>query len=198
MFLCIRLRNIISNTVYIECCHTIGFQKTSLFNGNYGKAYFAFERRWTASSIVESQPQQQLSFVQPAIPPEADPFEINEETGGISDTIRNLIGRFRRQAPQDHYTLSQSNVRMDPPQPFCDSNDQTKVDAFASTDIYIKHCDLRKDGASMQSLSQVDASRQSSPLSYWQFAKTLGSVQTGFSPGISMEDYEKGCRTLKL
>ena len=176
----------------------IGFQNTSLFNGNYGKSYFGFERRWSkAGCTVESQ-QQQLPYVQPAIPPEADLFEMNEDAGVISNTIRNLIGRFRRTAPQDHINLNQSNTMMEPPQPFLGNNHQTEVEAFALNDIYIKHCDLRKDGASMQSLSQVDASRMSSPCSYYQFAKVLGAVQSGFSPGISMDDYEKGCRTFKL
>ena len=66
------------------------------------------------------------------------------------------------------------------------------VQAFAATDVFIKTVDLRRDGSSMQSLSCIEATRELSTASFFQFAKVLGSIKTGFSPGISLEDYHKG------
>ena len=159
----------------------VAFQSTSIFSGDYGKSYFGFERRWTKKTSLthSSEPHRTLTYMEPSIPPEADPYEINEETGMFSATVRNLIGRFRRATPQQdstcHSTLIETSAQ---PHDIANSS-QTDVQAFAATDIYIKHVDLRKDGASINSLSSIDASRVSSPCSYYQFAKVLGAVQTG-------------------
>ena len=117
--------------------------------------------------------------MEPSIPPEADPYDMNEETGIFSATVRSLIGRFRRAAPQQDSTCHSALIETSSqPQDIANSC-QTNVHAFANTDIFIKHVDLRKDGASINSLSTIDASRVSSPCSYYQFAKVLGAVQTG-------------------
>ena len=57
--------------------------------------------------------------------------------------------------------------------PHLDHYSQEKIGAFADTDVYIKHVDLKKDGASMMSLSQIEATRRDSPCSYYQFAKGM-------------------------
>ena len=183
------------------------YQSTSTFSGNYKKASFAFERRWSKDgSVTESMPTEQtMNYIQPSIPPEAPPEvspaadlqENNDQSGGgVSDTIRNLLQRFRR--PANSYDGSNtirveecsSPVEEQSP-PVEEIRNEPQFNDFAATDIYIKHCDLCKDGTSLNSLSQIDASRTSSPCSYYQFAKVLGAVQTGFSPGITMDDYEK-------
>ena len=167
----------------------IAYQSTSIFSGNYKKAYFAFERRWTQTQSFESpSARQSLTFIQPTIPPEADQQTTNEQTG-VSETIRNIFERFRR--PTYTQESNNTNATNETLPSLNENGNQRQLNAFADTDVYIKHCDLRKDGASMQSLSQVEATRRSSPCSYYQFSKVLGAVQTGFSPGITMDGYEK-------
>lgn len=140
----------------------------------YNKAYFAFERRFHKDGVLDStQPTQSLAYIEPAIPPESPPesnlIEVNGEAGGISAAIRNLFGRFRRTDSISDPT-SNINITMEPLQSI-DQYSQEDFKAFKPDDIYIKNVDLKKDGASMMSLSQVEANRRSSPLSYYQFAK---------------------------
>ena len=54
----------------------IGYQRTSIFNGDFKQQYFAFERVWSASSTIdEGQPRsdEPSIFVEPSIPDEAIP-----------------------------------------------------------------------------------------------------------------------------
>ena len=157
---------------------SLAYQSTSIFSGNYKKAFFAFERRWNKKSTVEfPSAQQNLTYIQPSIPPEADSPGNNQQSGGgVSDTIRNLLERFTRPM-HSHDSAGDGTVAECPP-PHSErclpgNSNPPPLNAFAATDIYIKHCDLRKNGASMQSLSQLDATRRSSPCSYYQFAKGI-------------------------
>ena len=110
-----------------------------------------------------------MAYIEPAIPPESNLIEANEEAGGVSATIRNLLGRFRRTDSNSDPT-SNVNITMEP-LPNLDQHSQEDFKAFTANDVYVKYVDLKKDGASMMSLSQVEANRTSSPCSYYQFAK---------------------------
>ena len=126
----------------------IAYQWTSIFSGDYKKAYFAFERRWTKTNSLESpSPGQSLIFIQPTIPPEADQQMTNEQTG-VSETIRNIFERFRR--PTNTQESNNTNTTTETLPTLNKNGNQPQLHAFADTDVYIKHCDLRKDGASMQ------------------------------------------------
>ena len=168
-----------------------GYQSTSTFLGKYNKAYFAFERRFNDKLSVESTfPEQNITYIQPSIPPEASSIENSEQIGGgVSDTIRNILGRFRR--PTNSHDTSNIDTVVNSSLSMEENRNIQSLESFTEKDVYIKTCDLRKDGASINSLSQIEATRQSSPCSYFQFAKVLGAVQSGFSPGITLEDYEK-------
>ena len=96
-------------------------------------------------------------------------IDINEQAGGVSATIRNLFGRFRRTDSNSDLT-SNTNIAMEPLQSI-DENIQEDLQAFRNDDVYIKSVDLKMDGSSIMSLSQVEANRRSSPCSYYQFAK---------------------------
>ena len=152
-----------------------GYQSTSIFSGEFKKAYFAFGRRWAKGSSVETHSvNENLTYIQPSIPPEAHfPRNNDHGGGGISHTVCNIFERFRRPIHDDTSTNSGVQYSQAPEERLSNTINQPTLDAFAATDVYIKHCDLRKDGASMQSLSQVDATRRSSPCSYYQFAKGI-------------------------
>lgn len=116
-----------------------------------------------------------MAYIEPAIPPETPPetnlIEVNEEAGGVSATIRNLFGIFRRTDSNSDPT-SNINHTVEPLHS-SDQYSQQDFKVFKPDDVYIKNVDLKKDGSSMMSLSQVEANRRSSPCSYYQFAKGI-------------------------
>ena len=108
--------DLLANLIYIALF--VGYQTTSIFSGMYKKAYFAFERRFHKDgSLVSTQPTQRLAYIEPAIPPESPPesnlIDVNEQAGGVSATIRNLFGRFRRTDSNSDLT-SNTNIAMEP------------------------------------------------------------------------------------
>ena len=116
-----------------------------------------------------------MAYVHPQIPPEADNSEVNEQNGGMGDTILNFFGRFRRSSPHTEQPTSVEISHQFEHQNMVPQNaNENGLQAFKADDVFIRHCDLRKNGASMQSLSVVDSDVRSSPCSYYQFAKTLG------------------------
>ena len=171
--------NILFGTSEIPSRVFVGYQTQSIFSGNYKKAYFAFERRFHKDgSLNHSEPSQSFSYIEPAIPPESPTVppesnltQVHEEAGSVSATIRNLFGRFRRMDQNPDQTINDNENITIEPLPSTDQHIQENIEAFRADDVYIKYVDLKKDGASMMSLSQVEANRQSSPCSYYQFAK---------------------------
>ena len=130
-----------------------GYQSTSTFLGKYNKAYFAFERRFNGKLSVESTfPEQNITYIQPSIPPEASSIENSEQIGGgVSDTIRNILGRFRR--PTNSHDTSNIDTVMNSSME--ENRNIQSLESFTEKDVYIKTCDLRKDGASINPLSQI-------------------------------------------
>ena len=136
-----------ANLIYIALF--VGYQTTSIFSGMYKKAYFAFERPFhkdgSLNSTQPTQPTQSLAYIEPAIPPESPPesnlIDVNEQAGGVSATIRNLFGRFRRTDSNSDPTIN-TNIAMEPLQSI-DQNIQEDIQAFRNDDVYIKNVDLK-------------------------------------------------------
>ena len=159
--------DLLAKLIYIALF--VGYQTTSIFSGMYKKAYFAFERRFHKDgSLNSTQPTQRLAYIEPAIPPEYPPesnlIDVNEQAGGVSATIRNLFGRFRRTESNSDPT-SNTNIAIEPLQSI-DQDSQEDLQAFRNDDVYIKNVDLKMDGSSIMSLSQVEANRRSSPCTH--------------------------------
>ena len=93
-----------------------------------------------------------MAYIEPAIPPESPPesnlIDVNEQAGGVSATIRNLFGRFRRTDSNSDLT-SNTNIAMEPLQSI-DENIQEDLQAFQNEDVYIKSADLKMDGSSIK------------------------------------------------
>ena len=90
--------------------------------------------------ISNSEPAQNMFYNEPSIPHEAAD-RMNDDTGGFSSSIRNLMRRFTRSNPESHQANSSTLMTASAP---LEQPNVPECQGLEPTDVYIKHCDLHK------------------------------------------------------
>jgi hypothetical protein len=159
----------------INVLSSINIDKKFQISGDYKKSYLTFERTWNATchseaNFTEECPllgQQPHEIPLPCVP---------EERASVFQTF---IQRFTSRR-------SSTNSEAEPAEP---SIAYVNTNVQGGEKVYLKNVQLLLNGATLQSLSQENATVESDPARYYLFLRSSGCLQSGFANAITLSDW---------
>lgn len=160
----------------------IGFQPQSTFVGNFGHSAFRFKREFSKTDEVSNGTPQPVPFqsnVEPSIPCQEEPNLQLNRGQTFSSYIRGLFG------VDDSSSIDiEQQIQH---QPINQQSAPLETFTAGNGEFFIERCILTKDGKSLSSIMDEDASKDRHIQAYIQMAKVSGALDSNFSMGLSID-----------